>query len=112
MREEEREREGEINPLLGVTWVSLTDAVVDVFQSSSELQTGWLVSLTEDTGLHEGGEVPGSVGGHGGSRVIATHSYQSRIDDIISDQVLTEENEPELIVCLSLSWTHWIVCSV
>ena len=78
----------------------LTDAVVFIVQCVNEIETGRLAPLTEDACLHERGKVGSSVGRAGGARVIAAHPRQPGIDDIISDQFLTEEYEPELVVPL------------
>ena len=92
----------------------LTDAIVNVVDSCSELQTGRLVSLTEDASLHVGGEVVGSPRRRVGAGVIATYPHQPRVYDIIRDQVLSEEDKPELVVGLSLGRREGmrVVCSV
>ena len=96
MREKERERVS-LNSTTCRCWV-LTDAVVDVVQSACKLQPRRLVSLAEDTSLHEGGEVLGPARRQLGARVIATYPHQPRVDDLISDQVLSQQQEPELVV--------------
>lgn len=66
------------------------------------VKTGWFAPLTEDAGLHEGGEVGSPVGCERRAGVIATHPCQPGIDDVVRDQLLSEEDEPKLVVSLKL----------
>ena len=98
MRERETEKE------------RLTDAVVDKVKGISKLQSGWVVPLTEDPGLHERREVVSSVvRGFRGARVIATYPHQPRVNDVVCHQFLPEEDEPELVVGGRLSAWHCVV---